>query len=268
MTLKSFGSRLVLVGLGVYLLVGCLRQVSTAAEWIRAGVAGMGDDPVTMRRRALGAVYTAGIEGIERAIPRLGSYWAVDADPGLRRELSWVRYDLAPRKGIYWGKIRGHRRLPESFSPQADPPDYVVISYGPERSPEAMTSDDFFRGAPHPRGREDIAILGSLDTPAASSTVNGPILVSGWSQGGQDPGFSSLYVYLDLKEVDPGILERYPRPDVTAAIPSMGNTDRAGFRARLSLPSGQQGEHDLLVILQTGDGRYRRLGPNVFRWTP
>ena len=152
----------------------------------------MGDDPVTMRRRALGAVYTAGIEGIERAIPRLGSYWAVDADPGLRRELSWVRYDLAPRKGIYWGKIRGHRRLPESFSPQADPPDTVVISYGPERSPEAMTSDDFFRGAPHPRGREDIAILGSLDDSRDFAELVLELWVSGRRDNRVEHAFDEL----------------------------------------------------------------------------
>ena len=92
-----------------------------------------------------GARYADAMEAIIARIPRDAAYLAVDADPQKRGELVWVRYDLAPRKGEYLGKLRDGRLVDRQRLPP-DLPRYVVVSYGPERAPEVQDTAAFLAG--------------------------------------------------------------------------------------------------------------------------
>jgi len=112
--------------------------------------------------------------------------------------------------------------------------------------------------------RNDDAIPGWLDASPGGRTVRGPLAVSGWARSAAGDVDVRL-VFDDGRTVAP---ERYPRPDVSAAIPALGDASRAGFRAEVPAPSGPLRPRALVVEMRSPSGRVRRLGPIRFTWGP
>ncbi|HEY6050812.1 MAG TPA: hypothetical protein VIZ58_06150, partial [Thermoanaerobaculia bacterium] len=109
----------------------------------------------------------------------------------------------------------------------------------------------------------DDAVPGWLDASPGGRTIRGNLSVSGWAKSSS--GEVDVAVVLDDGRVDRP--ERFPRPDVAAAVPELGDASRAGFRATFSPPGGF-GEHALCVEMRDPRGRVRRLGPIRFLWGP
>jgi hypothetical protein len=115
-----------------------------------------------------------------------------------------------------------------------------------------------------PESREDESLLGSVDDPAARSTVSGELLVRGWARiPGEDLGVSVL---LDGLVREPASLVRKDRPDVCQVIPDMADCRGAGYEARLAFSPADGGSHELTVVFRAKDGRVRHFPARRFSW--
>jgi hypothetical protein len=122
--------------------------------------------------------------------------------------------------------------------------------------------------APRPRwtssGAADEAIPAALDFPRPGASVRGSLRVSGWARSPAGP--VDVQILLSPGEhVVP--VRRFPRPDVCAAVPALGDCSQAGFEAVVPA-EGPNAEHLLVVELRGPDGRTRRLTPVRFFWRP
>ena len=61
---------------------------------------------------------------------------------------------------------------------------------------------------------------------------------------------------------------RFPRPDVAAALPGMGDVSEAGFELRLAVAALEAGPHRLTVTFRTKDGRARTYPSRTFVLEP
>lgn len=110
--------------------------------------------------------------------------------------------------------------------------------------------------------KNDDSIPGWLDGSPGGKLVRGTLEISGWTKSAS--GEVDVRVLLNGDRVV--LPERFPRPDVAALLPHLGDTSRAGFRTVFPAPPGRQSEHTLVVELRDLAGRVRRLGPIRFRW--
>jgi len=94
------------------------------------------ETPFQQRARTFGPGYAVAIEKIRRTIPPDGAYLLVNSHPDLEEGGPlWVKFDLAPRRAIYLGKLgnlqnadRLRRRMPRMAR-------WVVIAHGPYEPP-------------------------------------------------------------------------------------------------------------------------------------
>ncbi|HTO77391.1 MAG TPA: hypothetical protein VMQ61_15060 [Thermoanaerobaculia bacterium] len=121
---------------------------------------------------------------------------------------------------------------------------------------------------PRPHWTRDAAaddmIPGALDWPRPDSSVRGALRVFGWARSPAGPVDVQILISPGDRAVPAA---RVPRPDVCAALPSLGDCSQAGFEAALE-PEPSAAEHLLVVELKGPDGRVRRLGPVRFFWRP
>ena len=103
------------------------------------------DTPLQDRSYAYGPVYTHEIEKIRRTIPRDGAYILLNGDSGEDGGPLWVKFDLAPRRAVYLGKLdkigkaqRLRRRMPRAAR-------WVVIAHGPYGPPVLVERHRFLR---------------------------------------------------------------------------------------------------------------------------
>lgn len=133
--------------------------------------------------------------------------------------------------------------------------------------PSWRISDAYLSTLPRISGREDGALLGSIDEPRQGATVVGPLRVRGWARV---PG-EDLDVRLFLDGAIAGTrVRRFPRLEVQAAIPSLGDCSRAGWESVVEFPArhGSSGEHELTAVFFTRDGRFRSYPVRRFAWRP
>lgn len=255
----------VLVAAGLVSAPGMLYQ---GARRVVSSLAHLPEGPLAARRRVFGADYVDGVSRITSAVPRDGEYLLADRsrEPG---QPNWIRYDLAPRRAQYVGRFSGTSLIvPKEGLPKERPP-FVVIAVDSEQAPELVPSDRFFHTTRvFDSGRNDDAIPASIDAPRPAADVTGELVVVGWCQERGGHPCSEMLFVLDDDERLPTRFERYPRPDVAAVLPEMGNCERAGYRASFSMKPGDAGEHRLRVSFLTQDGRCRRLEVPKFRWRP
>jgi hypothetical protein len=115
-------------------------------------------------------------------------------------------------------------------------------------------------------GREDVALTGNVDAPGEGETVHGVLQVSGWARvPGEDLAVSIL---VDGEERPFLSLERFPRKDVEAAVPRLGPSPGAGFRARFAFDPADDGPHEIVAVFHGADGRARHYPPRRFVWKP
>jgi hypothetical protein len=116
----------------------------------------------------------------------------------------------------------------------------------------------------HGRFREDQSLIGSIEEPAEGAVVTGPLTVRGWARiRGED-----LHVTISIDGEQRRFIEgtRVPRPDVQAALPSLGDCRSAGYEATYAFEPGDEGAHEIQVLFRTADGRRRHYPPRRFTW--
>jgi hypothetical protein len=112
-------------------------------RWTRQAIAMAGEDSLAERRRFLTPPYVARIETIRRAIPRDGEYLLVDGGTELEGGAYWVRFELAPRRARYLGRLS---ELPAASilrrtMPQG--PRWLVISFRDPVPPILLERETF-----------------------------------------------------------------------------------------------------------------------------
>jgi Bacterial Ig domain len=112
--------------------------------------------------------------------------------------------------------------------------------------------------------REDPALTGSIDEPAEGAVVSGPLTVRGWARiRGED-----LHVTISIDGEERVFLKgaRVPRPEVQAAVPSLGDCRTAGYEATYAFEPDDEGAHEIRVLFRSADGRQRHYPPRRFTW--
>ncbi|MFI5120278.1 MAG: ArnT family glycosyltransferase [Thermoanaerobaculia bacterium] len=111
---------------------------------------------------------------------------------------------------------------------------------------------------------EDTCLTGSIDTPVGGETVAGDLKVRGWARvPGED---LRVTVRLDAVARENARVSRVSRPDVAAAIPSLGDCSGAGYEAAIPFRSGDEGRHMIEVVFTSVDGRERHYPVRSFVW--
>lgn len=245
-----------------------LRSVPGACVRTSAEIAKLllraGESFTEARVRVYGEAYVARIDEIRAKIPETGTYLLVDAAGATDRK-HVVRHDLAPRRPIFLGWMSAWRR--EFLFPARPPgaPEFVVIAReaGP---PDLVPTDAFLGPEVVDPTREDVSIFASIDEPVDGARVASPVTLKGWCQELGSRPCSSVFILVDgLRR--PERVERFPRLDVAAAVPGIGDCATAGWRLTAVFDASESGEHAVTVIFLTADGRFRRLGPARFTVT-
>ncbi|MDL2717383.1 MAG: hypothetical protein PT977_06485 [Acidobacteriota bacterium] len=106
----------------------------------------------------------------------------------------------------------------------------------------------------------------SIDEPAEGQVVRGALTVRGWSQTPAGP-VEIVEIRVDRDRRARASFARVPRPDVAAALPTLGSCAEAGYEAVFPMLSGDDGRHDVRVLFRAADGRFRTL-TRSFEWEP
>jgi hypothetical protein len=113
-------------------------------------------------------------------------------------------------------------------------------------------------------GTEWVELMGSIDEPAEDSTVTGDLVVRGWARiPGRD---LRVTVLIDRAPRVPLREARLPRPDLQAAVPSLGDCSTAGYESSFALQPGDEGEHELSVVFRGRDDHVRHYPWRKFTW--
>jgi hypothetical protein len=105
--------------------------------------------------------------------------------------------------------------------------------------------------------RYDADIPVSIDRPAEGEVVGRELVVAGWCQLRGGAAVAPVEFRIDGTPVQPGRLDRTPRPDVASVIPEIGDASRAGYEARLDVSGLSPGAHVVRVTFRAADGRRR-----------
>jgi hypothetical protein len=115
--------------------------LARAVSRIGEGVPHLGEDTETARRRVFGSAYVEAIDGIRRALPPGSIYILINADKEDDGFPLWVRYDLAPHRAIYLGRLS---ELPPNVRrafPRGGQP--VILTYGGQEPPRLIDRQEF-----------------------------------------------------------------------------------------------------------------------------
>jgi hypothetical protein len=123
-----------LVAMGLFLVAAVPGALEEA--WDEVGIAARThESPSEARTRIFGESYTRAIDEIRRALPADEGYLLVEGGSGLLGGSYWVRYDLAPRRAIYLGRLdeltdanRLRRRLSANLR-------HVVVAFAAGKPP-------------------------------------------------------------------------------------------------------------------------------------
>jgi hypothetical protein len=223
----------------------------------------LGLDEGETRSKLYGRATVEAYDALRDAIPADGTYLIAD-ESGDGAELNPVRYDLAPRRPVlvYRRTAEGGNLLVPERPAGVD---RLVLLRPGGKPPRLLDAASYYRVV-HP-GREDGQIPSNLDVPAAGHEIHGPLVLGGWCQEPGERPCEAVAFLLDGEVRVPDLLERVPRPDVSAVLASIGPAPRAGFVARFAAGGDVvDGEHEVTALVTTADGRFRRLGPRKIRW--
>ncbi len=139
---------------------------------------------------------------------------------------------------------------------------YAVVKTEPgARAFEKSPIGDDTLGSP---GRESADLTGSIDRPAEESIVTGNLTVTGWARiPGQD---LAVTVLVDKAPRVPLHEARFPREDVQAVVPSLGDCGTAGYEQVFAFQPGDEGEHELFVVFRGPGDRVRHYPWRKFTW--
>ena len=115
-------------------------------------------------------------------------------------------------------------------------------------------------------GVPDISLPVAVDEPRPMAEVRGLLRVRGWCQQLGGGAIDPVEFRLDGVLLEAPTVARTPRPDVAAAVPAIGDARRAGWETVITPGTIAPGDHSLVVVFRTPDGRVRRYDPVPFRW--
>jgi hypothetical protein len=235
-------------------------QVRTAREWLAESPKGLARGEDAARRELRGDAYANVLDEVRALVPEGGSYAIANGGKG-RPDQNWVRCDLAPRVPVAlrpetcgaWFFERPPKSVPENA--------VVIEADGSVRIAETRTLlKSLWSGLSGPQ----VDVPGWIDAPAEDATVAGRVVVTGWCQEKGRGPCAAIRVWLDGDEVDAARIERFPRPDVQAAVPGIGDCSRAGWRTAFDAGALAPGRHCVAAALVVDGGRHRRVGPWTF----
>ncbi len=245
-------------------LAGAPAQVRTALDRWKESPTGIARSADAARREVRGDTYVEVVETLRARIPVGGAYAIANGGAGDPAS-NWLRCDLAPRTPVLllpqlcgdWVPDRRSAPIPEIAA--------VVATDGSVRLAGARgLLTTLWSGLDGP----EADIPGWMDEPAEGAAVKGTSAVSGWCQEKGGPPCTAIRVWLDGRELDAARVERFPRPDVCAAVPGMGECSRAGWRVSYAPGDLAPGSHCVAAALIAEGGRHRRVGPWTFTVTP
>ncbi|HYN23355.1 MAG TPA: hypothetical protein VE078_20535 [Thermoanaerobaculia bacterium] len=136
---------LALLLLGLHLVVSLPAAVRVSAQKLSHLFWTWGESPREERSRSFGPDYVSAIETIRRTVPRDGAYVLINGDPKDDGGPLWVKFDLAPRRAVYLGRLREgddgsrlRKRMPRAAR-------WVVIAYGGYRPPLLLERHELVR---------------------------------------------------------------------------------------------------------------------------
>lgn len=202
-----------------------------------------------------GPGFLEAVEEIRRTIPPDGAYLVV-VEPYGRGALTAIafRHALLPRKPVLrqrYNELAG--------SPSVRPLATVVIQ-SDEAPPVVIAGAGLVeRFDPGAFGVEDRSLPAAVDEVVFES--NGRIRIRGWCQGFGGVPCDVGAVLVDGKSVPISAMDRVPRRDVEAVVPSVGPCPRAGYK--LVIPAGvATGDRvSVEVVFRTADRRWRLYPP-------
>ena len=113
-----------------------------------------GEDAAAARRRVFGEPWVDSMAAIRRAIPPGEAYLLVDATKEEEGGAYWVRYELAPRRALFLGKVT-ELPPPERLAAQLQGgPPVVVVAMRDRQPPLMMPRDTFLRALERLQGGE------------------------------------------------------------------------------------------------------------------
>jgi len=107
-------------------------------------------------------------------------------------------------------------------------------------------------------------LTGSIDEPYEDQVVRGTLVVRGWARiPGEDLEVTGM---IDGHVREASSRARVPRGDVELVLPELGDCARAGYEERYEPSAADLGEHTIVVVFRSADGRVREYPPRRFTW--
>lgn len=244
-------------------LVAVPAQVRTAWDLLRESPPGLARGEDAALRELQGDAYAGVLAEARARVPASGSYALANGGIGLPTQ-NLLRCDLAPRVPV---ALRAEKCAGWSFErpPKVTPEVAVVV--GKDGSvalagTRALLST-LWSGLTGP----EVEIPGWIDAPAEDAAAAGRVVVTGWCQETGGRPCAAVRVWMDGVEVEAARVERFPRPDVEAAVPGIGDSSRAGWRTAFEAGALAPGAHCVAAALVAEGGRHRRVGPWAFTVT-
>jgi hypothetical protein len=145
--LPRFGSllRVLVLALFAVSLLVALEQAARRS-WVRIvqAVSHLGEDSRQARRRTLGAPWVDAEAEIRHAVPKDGDYLMVDGGEERQGATLFLRYQLAPRRARFAGRLSEVADPPHWAASLPDGARWVVVAY-PDRPPVLVGRADFPR---------------------------------------------------------------------------------------------------------------------------
>jgi hypothetical protein len=116
----------------------------TAARTLRRvgrATLSLGEDARGARARLLGAATVRALDSIRQAIPANGEYLLVDGGEELQAEAYWVRFELAPRRAVFAGRLSEMERAPRPAREIPSAARWVVVAY-PGGAPRLLSRQE------------------------------------------------------------------------------------------------------------------------------
>jgi hypothetical protein len=113
---------------------------------VHAVVSGLrGESSEAAVRRIQGDAYVDAVAAIARAVPREGAYFLLDAGPYRMGAAYWARFDLAPRKALFLGRLDDPQDRAALAGRLAAAPGLPVVVARGDREPPILLDQESFR---------------------------------------------------------------------------------------------------------------------------
>lgn len=100
--------------------------------------------------------------------------------------------------------------------------------------------------------------IGWVDSPTQGAALVGDLEIKGWAT--ENSGVARVCVYVDRTRATCTEDINMPRPDVSAAWPSINGSDKSGWQLRLDTAGLTAGKHEIVVQATSKAGATRDIG--------